>query len=192
MHRSLSLSLHFFSLNLFAWAHNSNQKAKQITARESTSTFLTNQCLPFARASFVNPDLRTWNLFCIDSTSWSMCLKAGSFCPHFLHLYNNLPTGRVAYLCPRWKTHDQFSQQSFNATISSVLLCPSSFAFPLLIAAFSSSCARTRDSKTHFMCPLIQRLHDEVYSLPFVITPPPFLAFQMTFSECHLHSCYSY
>ena len=33
---------------------------------------------------------------------------------------------------------------------------------------------------------------DKVYSLPFVITPPPFLAFQMTFSEHHLHSCYSY
>ena len=33
---------------------------------------------------------------------------------------------------------------------------------------------------------------DKVYSLPFIITPPPFLiAFQMTFSECHLHSCYS-
>ena len=27
---------------------------------------------------------------------------------------------------------------------------------------------------------------------PFVITPPPFLAFQMTFSECPLHSCYSF
>jgi len=33
---------------------------------------------------------------------------------------------------------------------------------------------------------------DEVYSLPFVITPPFLIAFQMTFSERHLHSCYSY
>ena len=31
-----------------------------------------------------------------------------------------------------------------------------------------------------------------LFSFPFVITPPPFLAFQMTFSERPLHSCYSF
>jgi len=31
-----------------------------------------------------------------------------------------------------------------------------------------------------------------LFSFPFVITPPPFLAFQMTFSEHPLHSCYSF
>ena len=35
-------------------------------------------------------------------------------------------------------------------------------------------------------------LFDEVYSLPFVITPSLFLAFQMMFSEHHLYSRYSY
>jgi len=35
-------------------------------------------------------------------------------------------------------------------------------------------------------------ISDEVYSLPFIITPSPFLAFQMTFRERHLYSCYSY
>ena len=125
-------------------------------ARESTSTFLTNAYLspePLSSIWVLGIYLHRFDFLghmCLkffNSATISLLDDSLTFVHAGNPMINSLNRASIPPLSPT----------------SSVLPCPSSFASPLffflLIALFSSSCARTRDSKTHFMCPLIQRLH---------------------------------
>ena len=171
MHHSFSLST--FSLNVFTWVYNSNQKSKTDHCPRKHLN-VPHQLMPaykppfpFAWAFFINSDSSTWNLLCINSTSWSICVWKSA--PFALIFFNSasifLLDDSFAFVHvgkPMINSLNRASIPPLSPT-SSILPCLSSFAFPLFFscwfAAFSSSCARTRGSKTHFMCPLIQRLH---------------------------------
>jgi len=94
------LSLHFFSLNLFAWAHNSNQKSEtDHCLREHLN--VSHQLMPtFCPSLFHQPRFEYLEsiLHRFDFLE-HMCLKVSSFCPHFLQRFNttivNIPYDSV-------------------------------------------------------------------------------------------------